>query len=390
MPRLRTAALERRSWHFAWAFLFFSFSPLCFSQDDANDARTQLQTLEKEIERINWEINAASAKRSAVQEKLRAADVELGRVQRNITDNQKSITDNEAKLVSLQSKQENLADAAQQQKERIATEMKTAWQMGRESQLKMLLSQEDPEKVARSMEYYRYFFAARNKLLEEYRDTLKELESVRQAIDSTLETLTHHRENLAKEEIALVGAKKEQQLAVANLSASISSKAAELKKKQANRKELGKLLSAIEEAIVQLELPQNYQAFSKAKGEMPWPISGKRSNRFGRPRNEGKMRWQGINIRAREGTTVNAIHHGRVVYADWFRGSGLLLIVDHGDGYMSLYAHNQALLKDVGEWVTAGTPISTVGNSGGLERSALYFEIRYKGKPTDPAKWCKG
>ena len=102
------------------------------------------------------------------------------------------------------------------------------------------------------------------------------------------------------------------------------------------------------------------------------------------------MRWQGLTIPAAEGATVRAIHHGRVVYADWLRGSGLLLIVDHGDGYMSLYAHNQSLLREVGEWVSAGTPVSTVGNSGGQERPALYFEIRHQGKPVDPATWCRG
>nr|WP_241263348.1 peptidoglycan DD-metalloendopeptidase family protein [Parahaliea mediterranea] len=102
------------------------------------------------------------------------------------------------------------------------------------------------------------------------------------------------------------------------------------------------------------------------------------------------MRWQGVNIPAEPGSTVRAIHHGRVVYADWFRGSGLLLIVDHGDGYMSLYAHNQSLLREVGEWVQAGTPVGTVGDSGGLERPALYFEIRHQGKPVDPAGWCRG
>jgi septal ring factor EnvC (AmiA/AmiB activator) len=123
---------------------------------------------------------------------------------------------------------------------------------------------------------------------------------------------------------------------------------------------------------------------------MPWPVKGKPSNTFGRARNEGKMRWQGITIPAKEGVTVRAIHHGRVVYSDWLRGSGLLLIIDHGDGYMSLYAHNQSLLRDVGEWVTAGTPISTVGSSGGRDRAALYFEIRHQGKPTNPAKWCGG
>ena len=100
------------------------------------------------------------------------------------------------------------------------------------------------------------------------------------------------------------------------------------------------------------------------------------------------MSWQGVLIPAKEGAEVQAIHHGREVYADWLRGSGLLLIIDHGDGYMSLYAHNESLLREVGEWVTVGTPISTVGNTGGEEQAALYFEIRHDGKPTNPANWC--
>ena len=152
---------------------------------------------------------------------------------------------------------------------------------------------------------------------------------------------------------------------------------------------LQQLLDAIREAVVNLQVPDNYQPFKAARGTMPWPIGGKRANSFGRPRNEGKMRWQGVTIPASEGDSVKAIHHGRVVYADWLRGSGLLMIIDHGEGYMSLYAHNQSLLREVGEWVSAGTPIITVGNSGGQEQSALYFEIRHQGKPTNPTKWCK-
>ena len=101
------------------------------------------------------------------------------------------------------------------------------------------------------------------------------------------------------------------------------------------------------------------------------------------------MRWEGLMIPAAEGTQVEAIHHGRVVFADWFRGSDLLLILDHGDGYMSLYGHNQSLLREVGEWVAVGDAIATVGNSGGRQRSALYFEVRKNGKPTDPRSWCK-
>jgi septal ring factor EnvC (AmiA/AmiB activator) len=121
---------------------------------------------------------------------------------------------------------------------------------------------------------------------------------------------------------------------------------------------------------------------------MDWPVAGKVVSHFGRPRSEGGLRWQGAQIEAAEGTEVRAIHHGRVVFADWFRGQGLLIIIDHGDGYMSLYSHNKSLLRETGDWVTVGEPIATIGNSGGLSEYGLYFEIRHRGKASNPARWC--
>lgn len=362
--------------------------PSALANDEAEQTRNQILQLEKDIKRISGEIDAASAQRGKVQGTLKKADIELGRVQRSIKENQAAVATQEAQLKTLEKQQAELKTAGKKQRERIAAEMKTAWQMGRESQLKMLLSQEEPDKVARSMTYYRYFFEARNEILEEYRQTLISLEEVQTNIAATISSLTNSREILTREEANLALAKRDQQSALNGLVASISSKSAKLKKLEADRRELEKLMVAIEEAIVQLELPENVKGFATAKGQMPWPLAGKHNNRFGRSRNAGKMRWQGITIPANEGAVVNAIHHGRVVFSDWLRGSGLLLIIDHGDGYMSLYAHNQSLLKDVGEWVTSDTPISTVGNSGGEDEHALYFEVRYSGKPVDPAKWC--
>ncbi|HEY7775443.1 MAG TPA: peptidoglycan DD-metalloendopeptidase family protein, partial [Kineobactrum sp.] len=136
-------------------------------------------------------------------------------------------------------------------------------------------------------------------------------------------------------------------------------------------------------------LPDDYKPFASTRGSLAWPVSGRRGNSFGASRGAGGMRWHGINLRAEEGTPVKAVHHGRVVFADWLRGSGLLLILDHGDGYMSLYAHNQSLLREVGEWVGPGTTIATVGNTGGSNRAGLYFEIRKDGKPVDPVVWCR-
>jgi septal ring factor EnvC (AmiA/AmiB activator) len=362
---------------------------LGLAQSDEEKTRDQLQQLEREIKRINWEISSASNKRSKLQEQLRTAEIELGKLRRNVADNQREVASGKAELTVLEQRRNSLEEDRSQQQARIALELKSAWQMGREGQLKVLLKQESPDTVARTMAYYRYFFRARNTLLEQYRKTMLELQALGERIDNTLIQLDKRRRALTIQRSKLARAQANREKAVAALSASIEDKGTQLKQKEGNRKKLESLLSAIEEAVGKLELPSNYQPFKNVRGKMPWPLGGKPSNSFGRSRNEGKMRWQGITIPAREGATVKAIHHGRVVYADWLRGSGLLLIIDHGDGYMSLYAHNQSLLKDVGEWVTADTPISTAGSTGGQDSTALYFEIRHNGKPTDPAKWCQ-
>ena len=360
------------------------------AQSDEEKARRELQQLQRDIQRIERDITSASTRRNKLQQQLRETEKKLGSLQRDITDNRRTMADNRRRVGELEAEKKALEQALAEQQDRIATELKTAWQMGRQGQLKVLLSQEDPHTVARAMGYYRYLFNARNDALTEYRATLASLASVQAEIDASLGLLQQQQQELEQQRSSLARTQENRKLAVAALKADIDSKGARLKQMETDREELERLLEAIEEAVVNLKVPDNYQSFKSAKGKMPWPVAGKPGNRFGKPRNDGKMRWQGVKIPSKEGTTVRAIHHGRIVYADWFRGSGLLLIIDHGDGYMSLYAHNQSLLRDVGEWVTAGTPVSTVGSSGGQDRAALYFEIRHQGKPTNPASWCRG
>tara|TARA_B110000503_G_scaffold104677_1_gene156144 strand:- start:6018 stop:7169 length:1152 start_codon:yes stop_codon:yes gene_type:complete len=379
---------ETRRRHLILALLFAVLPLLGLAQSDEEKARERLQTLEEDIKNITEEISAASSRHDEVQQQLRQSEVELGTLQRQISENQQALEDGAKELVVLEAQRGELEQARDKQQARIAQELKTAWQMGRQGEIKVILNQENPHTVARSLGYYRYFFRARNTLLRKYRATLRELEEVQQRIDTTQTELADRGDTLEQQQTGLTVAQANRTLALEELSASISTGSAQLKQKKQDRKQLEDLLRAIEEAVVDLQTPDNYATFQSAKSQMPWPVTGTASNHFGRSRNEGKMRWQGITIPAKEGTAVQAIHHGRVVYADWLRGSGLLLIIDHGDGYMSLYAHNESLLREVGEWVTVGTPISTVGNTGGEEQAALYFEIRHDGKPTNPANWC--
>ena len=383
--------LRLPAWRHILAVALVAGLPLMgFSQSDEEKARSELRDLQRDIAKIQRDISSATTRRDKLQRQLKTAEVELGELQREASRTQQAIRDGKNELASLEQQLADLEKSRDQQKARIATELKAAWQMGQEGQVKVLLNQESPHTVARVMGYYRYFFEARNRLLLRYRETLEELQAVENRIAGTLEELQARERALQQQQQQLVAARASRTQAVATLNKSIRDGGQQLQQKERDRKELEKLLAAIEEAVVNLEVPEDFQAFKTAQGRMPWPVKGRPSNRFGKPRNEGKMRWQGVTIPAKEGTTVRAIHHGRVVYADWLRGSGLLLIIDHGDGYMSLYAHNQSLLRDVGEWVSAGTPVSMVGDSGGLERAALYFEIRHQGKPTDPSRWCRG
>ena len=375
-----------------WLTVVSLLSPALISaqnQSEKEQARRELNQLQGQIDKVSAEITSARTQQNKLQAELKNSEIALGTLQKSLRDNTVAIADASAELQQLQTRKTGLESARQNQQARIASELETAWKMGQQGQLKVLLNQEDPDTVARTMAYYRYFFEARTELLDGYRATLSELEQVAQGIVATADTLASRQNELRQQQLQLVAAQDKRKATVALLNADIKSKGASLKNLQQNRLELERLLETIEQAVANLQIPDNYQPFAAARGSMPWPVKGKNSNRFGRPRNEGKMKWQGINITAKEGDTVGAIHHGRVVYADWFRGSGLLLIVDHGDGYMSLYAHNQALLREVGEWVSAGTPISTVGDSGGLTKAALYFEIRHNGKPTNPANWCR-
>jgi len=371
-----------------FALLLTGLAGAAAGESDEQQARQKLERVQADIKRISEEISADSARKSGLQQQLREAELTLGRLQRDIAANEQAMAAGQTELEDLQHQRDELEQARDAQQGRIALELRTAWQLGQQSQVKLLLNQEDPHTVARAMTYYRYFFEARNELVASYRETLQQLQELERRIAATLERLSGQQNTLEQQQAQLVTAQAGREAALAKLSASIADKGRQLGQMEQNRKELEKLLAAIEEVVIDLDVPDDYQPFKSARGVMPWPLKGKRSNNFGRPRNEGKMRWQGVTIPAKEGTPVNAIHHGRVVYADWLRGSGLLMIIDHGDGYMSLYAHNQSLLREVGEWVGAGTPISTVGNSGGQEQAALYFEIRHQGKPTNPAGWC--
>lgn len=367
--------------------LLLSAGPAGGQQDEEDRTRKQLANLKQEMTTLSGELKADLARRSQLRDSLRRSEEAIGRIRREIGRARAEFTRIESQLTDLEERRQELRVARGRQQERITREIQTAYQMGKQAQLQVLLNQEDPTTLARAMTYYDYFYQARRDEIAQYLEIIARINVVEGEIRQTRAELEETRETLAIQQAELQQSQRRREINLDKLNAGIKSKDQQLQKMGRDREELERLLQVIEQAVAELEVPEEYQAFTNFKGQMPWPVSGKASNRFGTRRGSGNLRWQGLVIPATEGSSVSAIHHGRVVFADWFRGSGLLLIIDHGDGYMSLYAHNEALLRDVGEWVSAGSAVATVGNSGGQQEPALYFEIRHEGKPTNPTGW---
>ena len=190
------------------------------------------------------------------------------------------------------------------------------------------------------------------------------------------------------EQAALGDIKKTRAQLLAKLDKDVRTKKEQLSRLKENEKKMQGLIASLQKAMDDFKFEAvPAKPFAKLRGQLPWPIKGKLRKKFGSKR--GESRWDGVLIDAKEGAEIHAVTRGRVVYADWLRGYGLLAIIDHGKGYMTLYAFNQSLFKEVGDWVDAGDVIATVGKSGGRNQPGLYFGIRKKGKPVNPVKWCR-
>ncbi len=356
---------------------------------DGEANKQQLRELNQKIGKLKKSISSQQSERSNAAKALQRIEKDIGVTAAKLHRTKEKSQQQQRKLNELENRQRQLRSQQQSQKALIAEHVRSAYSLGKESQMKMLLNQEDPEKLSRTLTYFDYFNRARSAELRKYRDTLNELDTIKPAISAEAEALALSRRGLEQQQQALLEQKQRRAKALAGLDSEISNKTSSLTNLDKQRKDLESILQAVEREVTNIAMPANYKPFKDLRGKMPWPINGKPLNRYGASRQGSAVTWQGIQLSGQEGDAVKAIHNGRVVFADWLRGAGLLIIVDHGGDYLSLYAHNQSLLRSEGDWVRGGEGIATVGNSGGQRQAGLYFEIRYKGRPTDPRSWCR-
>jgi septal ring factor EnvC (AmiA/AmiB activator) len=380
----------RRHLRLALIPLLLSLGGPLLAATEVEKRHAELERLRQRIATLQGELHRDRGRYDTLLTELRRVERQIGRIGRSISRLKLQLDEQERKLTGLRARRTTLQDSIAEQRRYLGGQIRAAYAMGRQEYFKILLNQQDPSAVGRTLTYYDYLNKARSERIASLNGTILELEQVRHELQSETEQLLALRQQREQERREMEGSRQERQGVVASLQAEIRGKDQQLNGLMANESELKTLLQALTEALDDIPAePGNHQPFARLKGKLQWPTSGSRLVAYGEPRKVGSLRWQGVVIAGKEGQEVKAVSHGRIAFADWLRGYGLLLIIDHGDGYMSLYGHNQSLYREVGEWVERGDLIAAVGNSGGIEKSALYFEIRKDGKPTDPVRWCR-
>lgn len=347
----------------------------------------QLQALRSDINKLQSWLTEARGEQSSLENSLRSTEVQISQLVTRISDNSKEASELERRLMGLRNEQRSLQTQLDQQASYLRQQIRSAYAMGRQEYLKVLLNQQNPDRVARLLRYYDYINKKRTDQIEQYLGTARQLTAVQAEIITRGQTLEQVRRSLQERRSELIAEQKKRQQVVKQLSQDIAGRGDELKKLQADQKRLEQLLEAVTEAIVRLPPPKDASPFPQMRGKLPWPIQGKVLSAYGSKLFNNRITSHGLLIQASEGDEIRSVHGGRVVFADWLRGFGFMLIIDHGDGYMSLYGYNQTLRKELGDWVHGGETVATAGATGGQQNSGLYFEIRSDGKPLDPISW---
>ncbi len=367
-------------------YLFIGTLLLCATTHADESQQKELDNLKRSISNLERKLEDRGKQRNSLQSALKKVELESSKITRNIRSLRNKINNLEKQLTTLDNKQKTLQQNISQQSAAIGQQISAAHRLGDQEPIKLLLNQEDPQQLARVLKYYDYFLKARADKIQRYKKD----------IDNLSETI----EEIKRQKLALDQSKRELEADKKKLSSRVSSRKKTLDKLQlslrTDKKKLDKLLNerskleeiieTVKNAAAKLALPSNYESFVSRKGKLKWPLKGRVAHSFG-SRRSGTLRWEGWLISAKAGDAVKAVHHGRVVFSNYLRGFGLLVIVDHGDGYMTLYAHNQELLRETGDWVQSNEVISRAGDTGGLSKPALYFEIRKQGNPADPKVW---
>ena len=346
----------------------------------------ELEQVREKISALKSSMDARAEERDRVTGELQAAEVLIAEKRAFLRDLERQHADSEKNKGDIEDRLARREDELAGEMGQLAVQVKAAYTSGRQERLKLLLNQHDPATMGRLLTYYRYMSDYRGENIETVNGYIAELAELRAEVaveESRLAVLTNTR---AAELRELDAAQAERQALLTSLKARIADESAQIDRLAAEERDLARLIGELSSILSDYPITSE-EPFSNLKGNLTWPVAGRLIHDFGQPRAGGKVTWNGVVLAAPRGSEVRSIYHGRVVFADWLAGMGLLVIVDHGEDYLTLYGYNETTLKTVGDWVAPGDVIATVGDSGGQQQTGLYFEVRKGTRPQNPRQW---
>lgn len=401
--------------------LNFALIGSTFAAKKIDVAKEDLGDLQQKIHALKQELDNKQMAHKDAADALKDSETAISLANKKLFEINQKQQQNKSALVSLKKESLTLNEKLVAQQKQLSGLVKQQYVQGNQSYTKLLLQNKNPNQISRDIQYYSYIAKAHARLIDEMQDSLVKVKALNNETAATLHAVADLKAKQLAERKLLVLQKQEKSKVVKSLSRQISAQRNEIKKLKRDEQSLSNLVQRLAKIMAKKppktvgkqttfakksdnpidetknktiakndETPTNAYAgsnFSSLKGKLNLPVRGDVTNRFGSSRSDTGVSWKGLFIRASEGSDVKSVASGRVVFADWMRGFGNLIIVDHGSGYMSLYGNNQAVLKQVGDEVNAGDNIAVVGNTGGNESNGLYYELRRASKPLDPLSW---
>ena len=356
-----------------------------FGQDNEQEKLAELQA---ELRARQQVLDNSKASAKELADVLKASELDIAKVAKKLTQTNDNLRQLQSEQQSLQQEQSSLKAAIRQQQSLLSSQLKSAFMAGHYDYAKMMFYQEDAKTFERVITYYQYLAKARQSEITKFKDNVARLETVTASLAEKAASLLALLDEQKNQRAVLLTRQNDRKKTLAKLNQTIASESERIAALQEDEKALREAIEAARIAAQRAaEAAQiSLDGLAKLTGKLSAPVEGRVRKLFGN-RRQGQVRWKGIIIDGEEGDAVKSIASGKVLYADWLRGFGLVAIVDHGEGYMSVYGHNQALLKQAGDDVRRGENLALVGRSGGQASPNLYFEIRHKGKALNPTAW---
>ena len=361
---------------------------LVWGQDDdlAKVKEQELEEVRDRISTLKQSMDKSAGSRDRITSELQTAEVEMSEKRIRLKELQRErdySTKRKQELdVEIVQREAELADES----EALAEQVRAAHMSGGQERIKLLLNQRDPATLGRLLSYYQYFNDFRASNISVVTGHIDELAVLRSQVAAEEARLAGIAQERYAELTQLNLAQEKRQELLATLKGRIADEGQEIEMLAAQEKDLSRLIDELTSILSDYPI-RSENPFSEHKGKLTWPVAGTLLHDFGQPRVSDRLKWNGVVLAAARGREVRAVYHGRIVFSDWLSGLGLLVIVDHGEGYMTLYGYNETTLKNTGDWVAPGDVIATVGDSGGQSRAALYFELRRGTQPLNPRHW---